>query len=110
MGEPGSAVVATGGGALLQSGAMETVDGAPALVVLLEASLERILSRIGNQSGRPLLDGEAHNQSYALFKEREPEYARRADLVIGNNGPENGEVVAARIVTALGYGREGEET
>lgn len=110
LGEPGSAVVATGGGALLQPGAMEAVDGAPALVVLLEASLERTLCRIGNQSGRPLLDGESHNQAYALFKEREPEYTRRADLVIGNNGPENGEVVAARIVTALGYGREGEET
>ncbi|MBP7401673.1 MAG: hypothetical protein KBA30_03590 [Clostridia bacterium] len=105
--EPGSAVVATGGGALLQPDAMRIVDASPALVVLLDTLLERILTRVGRHSGRPLMDGDALEKAERLYRDRMPEYRACADLVMENNGPENAARVAARTAEALGFGEEG---
>ncbi len=108
--EPGSAVVATGGGALLQPDAMKTVEESPALVILLDAALGKILARVGADSGRPLLDGDARARAEQLYRQRMPEYRARADLVVGNNGPKNTARVAGEIVKALGFGEEGAAT
>lgn len=108
LNEPGSAVVATGGGALLQDTSMQIVEAAPALVVLLDTRLESILRRVGQHTGRPLLDGDARDQADLLYSQRMPAYLARADLVIDNTGPGDAARAAQELVAALGCGKEGE--
>ena len=100
---PGSAVIATGGGALLQPDAMKTVEAAQAVVILLDARLDQICKRVGRHSGRPLLDGEAKQKAEQLYRERMPAYLCRADLVVSNNKPETIAGAAGKIVEALGF-------
>jgi shikimate kinase len=100
---PGSAVIATGGGALLQPDAMKTVEATQSIVVLLDTRLDHIVKRVGRHSGRPLLDGEAKQKAEQLYMERMPAYLARADLVVGNNKPETVAGTAGKIVEALGF-------
>lgn len=108
--EPGSALVATGGGTLLQDASMATVEDAPALVILLDTRLESILRRVGRKTGRPLLDGDARDKADLLYSQRMPEYLARADLVIDNTGPNDAVDTARELIAALGCGEEGEQT
>ena len=100
---PGSAIIATGGGALLGPDAMKIVEATPSIVILLDTGLDQILKRVGRNSGRPLLDGDDKRKAEQLYRERLPAYVDRADLVVGNNKHETIAGVAGKIVEALGF-------
>jgi len=101
-----AAVVALGGGAIAQPGAVERLRAAGTLV-LLDAPIETLLARIADPSSRPLLAGlgpaERVARLAALLAERRP-YHARADHAVDATGP--AETVAERIAAALsGSGR-----
>ena len=95
------AVIALGGGALVQPGALERLSGRGDLVYL-RASAETLLERIGDPSSRPLLAGLGESgctaRLQALLDERRPFY-ERARFQIDAEGT-NDEVVD-RIVARL---------
>lgn len=104
----GSAVVALGGGAIAQPGAPELLD-ATGTVVYLQATAERLVSRIGDPARRPLLAGLDREQRLerlrSLLEEREPAY-RRAHVVVSTDSFHVDEIVEA-IAAQLGEAREG---
>ncbi|HBN95223.1 MAG TPA: hypothetical protein DDZ66_02895 [Firmicutes bacterium] len=97
---PGSMVVATGGGTLLQEGILEAVHGAGALVIYLDVSLEVALQRIGGDSNRPMLKGGV-KETRKLFERRQPLYEAVADLKVCGHG-EVAQIVDT-IMTAFGW-------
>lgn len=83
-------VLSTGGGTLVQPGAMEAVRKAGALVVYLDVSLETALQRVGTDSGldpnRPLAS------EPNLYELRRPLYEEASDLRVLADG-EGGEII-----------------
>ncbi|GFN32036.1 shikimate kinase [Paenibacillus xylaniclasticus] len=67
------AVIATGGGAVLREG-NRAVMLKHSFVVALKADVEHIISRVGNDSGRPLLQGDAAANVRRLLEERRTAY------------------------------------
>jgi shikimate kinase len=90
------AVVACGGGAVLDPQNREMMRSSGA-VVLLEAPLELLVNRVPPGDARPLVGGEG--DLARLRDERRHAYAEAADLTVDTSGPP-GEV-AARIVESL---------
>jgi len=86
-----AAVVALGGGAIVQPDAADRLT-ASGLVVWLEADPETILARIGDAESRPLLAGlepaEQRAKLEALLAARKPYYARAAIRVDATRAPE----------------------
>lgn len=72
-----NAVIATGGGAACREDNLRKMLQ-QAFVVALWADAEEVIKRVGQRSGRPLLDGADDPQAVArkLLHEREPFYAR----------------------------------
>ncbi len=97
-----AAVIALGGGAIVQPGALARCQRLGVLV-LLDVPIATLLERIGDAGSRPLLAGlDAAGRAEklaALLAARAPSYAA-ADHRVDAVGPP--EVVAERIVTALG--------
>lgn len=77
----GSAIIATGGGALVQPGAAEAVQAAGALVIYLDAPFATVMNRIGADTERPLLQS-GLLQAKALYELRRPLYEEVADLTV----------------------------
>jgi len=73
-------VISLGGGAVLDSGTQQLLGSCT--VVYLECDAETVASRIGRNSGRPLLAGDAMGQWVSMFAARKPVYERLADLVL----------------------------
>lgn len=100
------AVVALGGGAVVQPGVLDLLRGLGD-IVYLKASPEALLARLGDTSSRPLLAGlppyERMMRLRALLNERRPCY-EQADYVIDAEGAET--EVVGRILQALGVRRE----
>lgn len=96
-----AAVVALGGGAIVQPGAADRLT-ARGLVVWLEADPDTILERIGDAESRPLLAGLDPAGQRAklgeLLAARKPYYARAAIRVDATRAPE---VVVDEIVAAM---------
>ncbi|WP_127531473.1 shikimate kinase [Paenibacillus kobensis] len=67
------AVIATGGGAVLREG-NRAIMLEHAFVVALKADEEHIISRVGNDSSRPLLQGDAAANVRRLLEERRTVY------------------------------------
>lgn len=83
---PGPMVIATGGGTLVQPGAARAVHEAGGLIVLLEAKLDTVLSRICPGAGdRPMING-GEQAARTLFEQRAPLYREAADLIVDANG------------------------
>lgn len=81
------AVVATGGGVVLDPGNIDVMRGA-GMVVWLQASPETLAARIGRDSGRPLLAGSPDPVASltGLLAERESRYAEAAHTCVDTGG------------------------
>lgn len=73
MGQAGSLVIATGGGAVLrpENRTLMTEGG---LVVALTATAEQIMARVSQDKGRPLLQGNLEERVHKLLSERRTAY------------------------------------
>ena len=87
-GHPASrAVVACGGGLIVQPGAAEMLKKR-GVVICLHASIETILERTGRHSNRPLLDcADRAARIRALFAEREPIYRSSGTVILTDERP-----------------------
>lgn len=89
-------VLATGGGAVLESENRAHLSGR-GFVVYLHAPVEQQLRRTGNSSHRPLLtSGDPREILQQLFEQRDPLYREVADLVLDTNG-RNARLLAEEI-------------
>lgn len=97
-----SRVVALGGGAAAQPGMIELLNER-GTIIYLRASLETLLSRIGDARTRPMLRDLSKEERAArlesLQREREPSYSR-AHITISTDTSRAGDVVD-EIVRAL---------
>ncbi|MBI5874458.1 MAG: shikimate kinase [Deltaproteobacteria bacterium] len=85
-------VIATGGGAIVNPENLEALKK-NGIVIYLTASIDAILSRVGNGDERPLIAcGDKREKISALLKAREPFY-KKADFIIDTTTKTVGEVV-----------------
>ena len=91
-------VLATGGGAFLDPGTRAGIRRS-AVSVWLRASLDQMTHRVGDASGRPMLNGNSRERLATLMEQRYPVYAE-ADLM-QHNSQESAEGVAALIAAKL---------
>lgn len=82
---PGAAIVATGGGTLIQEGLAEMVRRSGGFIVYLDVSLEEALRRIGRDDQRPLLQ-RGPEEIRVLYDLRKPLYEEAADLRVVADG------------------------
>ena len=102
-------VVATGGGAIVDEGNRQRMQGS-GVVVCLTASPEIILTRVGGGRNRPLLQGgELLERIRSLLSQRATAYAR-ADITVETSGLSVNKVVEEvlrRLTLALSSKRRG---
>lgn len=104
----GSAVIALGGGAILQENVRESIRSNGALTVYLHAPLECIWSRLETSSDRPLLGRPAESadsrfsKAARLFELRLPVYEKECDIKI--DAEKDPAAVVQDVLAALGYG------
>jgi shikimate kinase len=104
----GSALIAAGGGAVIQEQVRANIRSHGAMVIYLHASLDCLWTRVGNKTGRPLLgdvcDEESSRFSKAacLYGARLPIYENYCDIKI--NAEEAQDAVVSQVISALGYG------
>lgn len=91
-------VLALGGGAVMREETREQLRGHT--VVFLDVDLSGAASRVGMNSGRPLLLGNVRGQLKALMDARRPVYAQVATLTIDTSGL-TAEQVADSVVGAV---------
>lgn len=91
--QPG-AVVALGGGSLIDDANWRLVDGR-ACTVYLEVPFETMWQRIQARSGRPLASGRSREEVLSLFEQRRPRYEQAAHRV---DGARPAEVVADEVI------------
>ncbi len=92
-----SAVISTGGGIVMNKLAIDYI-GEGGTLIFLDATLETLLGRLGNDSNRPLL--QEAERTAALFRLREPLYRYYASIHIVTDG-KTPAAVAEEILTAL---------
>jgi len=81
------AVVACGGGLVVQPGMRELLHER-GVVICLHASFETIIARVGHQGNRPLLDvANKEERVRQLYAEREPIYRRAGTLILTDSRP-----------------------
>ena len=97
--EEAPSVVSVAGGAVLRPDNRRLIARS-GTVVWLRARPETLARRVGDGSGRPLLDNDPATALVRLAAERAPRYAEVADLVIDVDDLTPAEV-AARIVDAV---------
>jgi shikimate kinase len=84
---PARAVIACGGGLVVQPGMSEELRRR-GVVVCLHASLETVLERAGRHNNRPLLQvANPQERVRTLFEQREPIYRRAGTLVLTDSRP-----------------------
>lgn len=83
----GKCVIATGGGAVMQSDTAEAIRNR-AVSIWMKADLQVLVERVGRSSARPLLkDGDPGEILAKLAAERESTYAQADIVVESHNGP-----------------------
>jgi len=94
-------VMATGGGAVLESATRDLLS-ARGVVVYLETSLEQQLARTRKASNRPILEGsdDVETTLTQLMAERDPLYRSIADIVV-TTGDQQARRLAREIVERL---------
>ncbi|MHA6484637.1 shikimate kinase [Paenibacillus sp. strain BS8-2] len=97
------AVIATGGGAVLRESNRETML-AHSLVVALTADPESIITRVSQDEGRPLLQGDARERVYQLLEQRKGLYDF-AHLIIDTTGLSVKDV-SSRIIKHMNESKE----
>ena len=104
----GSALIATGGGAVMQEQVRANIRSHGAMVIYLHASLDCLWARVGNKTGRPLLgdvcddEGSRFSKAACLYEARLPIYEDYCDIKI--NAEEDQGAVVSQLIAALGYG------
>jgi shikimate dehydrogenase len=105
----GSALIATGGGAIFQQRVRDCIQEHNAIVVYLHASLDCIWSRIREGSDRPLMgnpaseeEGVRFTKAARLYEDRLPGYESECDIKI--HAEKDRDAVISEVITALGYG------
>ena len=91
-------VLALGGGAVLDPGTRELLQGHQ--VVFLEVGLSDAVKRVGLGVGRPLLLGNVRSRVKALLDERAPIYRSVATVVVDTDG-KPAEQVADEVAAAV---------
>ncbi len=101
LSEQPNTVMATGGGAILDSDTRDLLS-ARGVVVYLETSLEQQLARTRNATNRPILEGSDDVEATLtkLMAERDPLYRQIADIVIAT-GDQQARRLAREIVEQL---------
>ncbi len=101
LSEQPNTVMATGGGAILDSDTRDLLS-ARGVVVYLETSLEQQLARTRNATNRPILEGSEDIEATLtrLMEERDPLYRHIADIVIAT-GDQQARRLAREIVEQL---------
>lgn len=103
LGEPHAAVVAVGGGAVLDSANRAAMDAA-GTVVWLRARPDTLAARVGDGRDRPLLaGGDVQQRLTALADERAPLYRATAAVTLDTDGLSPDQVadqVCALVVTS----------
>jgi shikimate kinase len=89
------AVVALGGGTLIDDGNWSLVDGSTT-TVYLEVPFETLWERIKARPGRPLASGRSREEVLSLFEQRRPRYEQAAHRVDGDRAAD---VVADEVIT-----------
>jgi shikimate kinase len=79
-----SGVVALGGGAVMDPGTREVLEGHR--VVFLDVGLADAVKRVGLGQGRPLLVGNVRSRIKAILTERRPVYTAVAGHVVSTDG------------------------
>jgi shikimate kinase len=83
--QPG-AVVALGGGSLMNDASWALVAG-KAITIYLEVPFETLWTRIRKVSGRPLASGRSRDDVESLFERRRPRYEQALHRVDGDRPP-----------------------
>jgi shikimate kinase len=97
--DEGQAVIATGGGALLNEGTRALIRER-AVSIWLKAEIPVLMRRVRRKSDRPLLQGKDPETTLGkLLREREPLYAEAQIVVTSREGPH--ESVVDSIIEAL---------
>lgn len=105
---PGSAVIAGGGGAIIEERVRDIIRSRGAITVYLHASLDCLWNRVGNCTGRPLIQFPDEEESArfsrvaSLYEMRLPIYEKYCDYKC--DAEKKPCEVADDIVSALGYG------
>jgi 3-phosphoshikimate 1-carboxyvinyltransferase len=94
-----SAVISTGGGIVMNKLAIDYL-GEGGTLIFLDATLETLLGRLGNDSNRPLL--QETERTAALYRLREPLYRHYASIHIVTDGKTPAAVVD-EILSALDW-------
>ena len=87
------AVIAVGGGAVVDPANTRALRDSGALMVHLTADLETILSRVGDATDRPMLGSDPREAIARLQAERGPIYAAAADATVDTSGRPADDVV-----------------
>jgi len=104
LAEDAPAVIAAGGGAVVDPASRARIAAA-AKVVWLRASAGVLAARVGEGTGRPLLagSGDPHARLEELLRERDPLYAEVSGVVVDVDG-RSPEAVAAEVVAVARAG------
>lgn len=78
-------IISTGGGSILKKENIESFKKC-GKVVYLKADVKTLLSRLENNSTRPLLAGDAEKRIKKLFAERAEIYDKTADITVPTDG------------------------
>lgn len=106
----GSAIIATGGGAILREENRCLIDERGALTVFLHVPSEVVWARIRRENHRPLAGDESESETdrfmkvARLYEARLPLYEKHCDIRIAAEGQPD--EVARDVISALGYGGE----
>jgi shikimate kinase len=93
-------VLSLGGGALSWPATRAVVAGSGVPVVLLRATVDTLVGRVGDGHSRPLLAADPPGRLRALALERNADYEAVAELVVETDGRTPGQVaatIAARL-------------
>lgn len=97
-----NAVIATGGGVVLNPQNIENLKRSSRLI-LLDPPLELLLKRLAGKKNRPLLNASSNPAAAAarLLAERQPLYREAADIVIPVEAGENADSTVEKIIHQL---------
>lgn len=105
---PGSAIIACGGGAIIEERVRSIIRSRGAITIYLHAALDCLWNRVGNCAGRPLLKYPDEEESARfsrvarLYEMRLPIYEKYCDYRC--DAEKEPYEVATEIVDALGFG------
>jgi shikimate dehydrogenase len=106
----GSAIIATGGGAIMKAENRCLIQERGAMTVFLHVPAEGIWARIRRENHRPLAGDRSESEAERfmkvarLYETRLPEYEKYCDIRIAADGEPD--EVARDVIAALGYGGE----